>query len=166
MSLAKRAPRRREPLYLRLLPMVDPRTGEERKAFVAADDREAAVLKSRKLSVGDVYRCELHKPRNPAHHRLVMATMQFMVENVDGIDTIDQALMLVKIGMGYCDPVIDGTTGRTLYIVRSISFDAMGEDEFSTFHRDLVRFITKRYLGGMDEATQAQFADLVAGTEG
>lgn len=164
-AVPKRAKRRREPIYLRLQPMADMHTGEVRQAFVAASAQEAEVLRARKYELGSVLRAEIHKPRNPKHHRLVMATIALLVEHVDEIDTIDQALMIAKVGMGYCDPVIDGTTGRTLYIVRSIAFDAMGEDEFSTFHKDLCRFIGKRYLGGMTPEQVNEMAQIMAGTD-
>lgn len=161
--LPKRANRRREPIYLRLTQMVAPETGELRKVFVAANDQEAEVLRGRKYQLGDVLRAEIHKARNPKHHRLVMATIAFLVHNCEFFTTIEQALIAIKVGMGYCDPVIDGGTGKTLYIVRSISFDAMGEDEFDTFHSDLLKFITTRYLKDMTPEQLEEAASLMDG---
>lgn len=160
----KRAPRRRQPVYLRLREMIEPETGEVRAAFVAADAREREVLRTRKYHLGDVLRADIHKPRNPKHHRLAMATIALLVEHVEGIDTIEQALTIAKVGMGYCDPVIDGGTGKTLWVMRSIAFDAMDETEFSTFHRDLCRFIAKRYLPNMTPEQVADMAQIMEGT--
>lgn len=168
-ALPKRAKARREPIYLKLAELVEPSTGELRKCFVAANRQEGEVLRTRKLTVGDVYRCELHKPRHAKHHRLVMATLAFLVDNCEIFDTIDQALVAIKVGMGYCDPIIHvDAKGRTqtAYIPRSIAFDAMDEDAFAKFHVDLVRFITKRYLPGMTPEQMGQAVELMKGTDG
>lgn len=165
---ARRASARREPVYLRLVELLDQETGELRACFVAAGAQEREVLRKRKLHIGDVYRAEIRKPRNPKHHRLVMATVAFLVDNCELFDTVDQALTAIKVGMGYCDPIIhvlpNGKT-QTAYVVRSISFDSMDEDEFATFHRDLLRFITKRYLTGMTPEQVNEFAMLTAGSD-
>lgn len=165
MTLPKRANKRREPVYMRLEKVAVLSTGEERIAFVAADPQEAAILKGRKFKPGDVIRADFSKPRNPKHHRLVMATVAFLVNSCELFETIDQALIAIKVGMGYCDPVIDGSTGRTLYIVRSISFDALDEDGFATFHKDLVRFITTRYLKDMTPEQVEEAVQLMSGTD-
>lgn len=165
---ARRANARREPVYLRLVELVDPASGELRACFVAAGAQEREVLRKRRLSLGDVYRAEIRKPRNPKHHRLVMATIAFLVSNCELFDTIDQALTAIKVGMGLCDPVIHMLPGgktQTAYVVRSISFDSMDEDEFGNFHRDLLRFITKRYLQGMTPDQVNEFAMLTAGSD-
>lgn len=164
-NLPKRAARRRDPIYLSLEEVQLTRTGRICKAFVAADPREAQVLNGRKFKLGDVLRADIHKPRNPKHHRLVMATVAFLVNNCGIFETVDQALIAIKVGMGYCDPVIDGGTGRTLYIVRSISFDSMSQDAFEQFHADLLRFITARYLKGMTPAQLEEAASLMDGGE-
>lgn len=165
---ARRANARREPSYMRLVELLDPDTGELRACFVAAGAQEAEALRKRKLHRGDVYRVEIRKPRNPKHHRLVMATVAFLVDNCELFDTIDQALMALKVGMGLCDPIIhvlpNGKT-QTAYVVRSISFDSMDEDEFANFHRDLLRFITKRYLQDMTPEQVNEFALLTAGSD-
>lgn len=162
-STTRRASRRREPIYAEVVEAQLTRDGKIKAVFAAADSREAEILKGRKYKVGDVVRLDISKPRNPKHHRLVLATIAFLVHNTEAFDTIDQALIAIKVGMGYCDPVIDGSTGKTLWILRSISFDRMSEDEFSTFHADLLKFITARYLKGMTPEQLEEAASLMDG---
>lgn len=151
MPLPGRAKRRREPVYLRVV----------KGALVPASGRDADLLRARGYRIGDQVRAELAKPRNPRHHRLVMALLQLVLDNQDGLQTIDQLLTVIKIKMGRAQPFVDTATGRTYWVPESISFDAMDQGEFEIFYRDLCALIARDYLPGMKPEQVEQAAEMM-----
>jgi hypothetical protein len=152
VSLPTRAKRRKEPCYLRVLP--------DGKLAPASDFYERQLLD--RYAPGDIIRAELTKPRNPRHHRLVMALLQRVLANQDGLLTIDQLLTVVKIKLGRCVPYVDAGTGKVYYVVESIAFDAMDQAEFETFWADLCKLIARDYfptLTAEQVAALAEFMD-------
>lgn len=142
----RRAARRSAPVYLRVRNLVDPDTGELVRAFVAAHVTDKRVCKERKYRNGDELRAELKKPRNPKFHRLVMGALQLVLDNQEGLHTIDQLLTIVKIKLGRVETTIDPSSGKVFYIPESISFDALDESGFHEFWSDLCRLICRDYL--------------------
>jgi len=142
----RRAARRSTPIYLRVRSLVDPDTGELVRAFVAAHATDKRVCRERKFREGDELRAELKKPRNPKFHRLVMGALQLVLDNQEGLHTIDQLLTIVKIKLGRVESTIDPSSGKVFYIPESISFDALDDGQFQEFWRDLCRLIVRDYL--------------------
>lgn len=149
---AKRAARKREPVCLRVTPdgMLAPAS-----AYYAAE------LRARRLRVGDLVHAELTKPRNPKHHRLVFALLKKVLDNQDGLQTIDQLLTIIKIKLGRVDTVVDAASGRAYYVPQSIAFASMDQGEFEILWRDLCRLVARDYFPGMSPEQVAELADMM-----
>jgi hypothetical protein len=105
-----------------------------------------------KTKFGDLVELKSSKPRNIKHHKLFFDLLEWVSENVDGYDSEDQVLHVVKIRMGHCDFVPDGR-GGLIAVPRSISFPSMDEVEFANFHRRAIDAVLKLLPAGCDEKT-------------
>lgn len=151
-ATAARAKRRKEPVCLRVTAAG---TLEPASAYYAAE------LRARKLRVGDLVHAELTKPRNPKHHRLVFALLKRVLDNQDGLQTIDQLLTVLKIKLGRVDTLVDAASGRAYYVPQSIAFASMDQGEFSIFWRDLCRVVARDYFPGMDPDQVGELAEMM-----
>lgn len=148
----KRAARKPEPITLRVTELG---TFEPASAYYAAECRR------RKYRVGDLVHAVITKPRNPKHHRLVMAALNRVLENQDGLQTMDQLLTILKIKLGRVDVVVDASSGKVFYVPQSIAFASMEQGEFAIFWKDLCRVLERDYLPGMSPEAFEQLADMM-----
>lgn len=148
----KRAARKKEPVCLRVTAAG---TLEPASAYYSAE------LRARRLRVGDLVHADLTKPRNPKHHRLVFALLQKVLENMDGLQTIEQLLTIIKIKLGRVDTLVDASSGKAYYVPQSIAFASMDQTEFSVLWRDLCRLVARDYFPGMDPDQVAELAELM-----
>lgn len=173
-ALAKaKAKRARRPIYLVVRRLVDPASGEEVGALVPANLIDQRLLKERKFHVNREVRAELKQPRNPQFHRLAHAVGHLLVDNVDEFHGkgAHDALKAVQAKAGVCCDVekivLDlGTLGRheiERAVPRSIAFDEMEEDEFSTLFNGVVDYIAQHYASVMLDEVRAEFWDMVNG---
>lgn len=151
-AVPKRSSRKREPICLRVTAagVLEP-----------ASAYYAAQLRARRLRVGDLVHAELTKPRNPKHHRLVFALLQRVLENQDGLQTIEQLLTIVKIKLGRVDTVVDAASGRAYYVPQSIAFASMDQGEFNVFWKDLCRMVARDYFPHLDPDQVAELAEMM-----
>lgn len=148
----KRAARKKEPVCLRVTAAG---TLEPASAYYSAE------LRARRLRVGDLVHADLTKPRNPKHHRLVFALLQKVLENMDGLQTIEQLLTIIKIKLGRVDTLVDASSGKAYYVPQSIAFASMDQTEFSVLWRDLCRLVARDYFPGMDPDQVAELAEMM-----
>lgn len=151
MPLPGRVKRRPEPIYLRVV----------KGALQPDSQQDAELLRARGYHIGDVLRAELKKPRNPRFHKLVMALLQLVLDNQEGLQTIDQLLTVVKIKLGRAQPFIDSAKGKTYWVPESISFDAMDDGQFAEFWKDLCTLVANDYLPDMTREQVAQAAEMM-----
>lgn len=151
MARPARSKPRREPLYLRVV----------KGGFEPASAYYADMLRAKGLRIGDLVRIDMSKPRYPRHHRLVMALLQKVLENQEGLLTMSQLLTVVKIKLGYAEPFVDAVAGKTYWVPQSIAFDAMDQTEFEVFWKDLCKLVTRDYFPGMSEAQVADLANMM-----
>lgn len=151
MARPQRAKVKREPVFLRVV----------KGGFEPASEHYAAMLRAKGFRRGDLVRAELTKPRNPRHHRLVFATLQRVLDNLDTAMTVEQLLTILKIKLGRAVPYVDSGTGRTYWVPESLAFDAMDESEFSVFHRDLCRVIVRDYFPNWTPEQVAELAEMM-----
>ena len=88
------------------------------------------------------------RTRSPRQHRLYFALLHLVVDNHPYYDRPDQLLEWLKVRLGY----VEETTwhdGQVWFKTKSISFYAMGQDEFRKFFSLSVRVITEEVLIGM-----------------
>lgn len=144
--------KRKEPVCLRVTPggMLEP-----------ASAYYASMLRARRLRVGDLVHADLTKPRNPKHHRLVFALLQRVLDNQDGLVTIEQLLTVVKIKTGRVETIVDASSGKVFYVPQSIAFASMDQGEFSVFWTDLCRVVARDYFPGMSVDQVAELAEMM-----
>lgn len=152
MTLPGRAKRKREPIYLRVTPQ---------GTFEPASELYRSMLRTKKFRVGDLVRADLTKPRHPKHHRLVMALLQKVLDNQDGLLSMDQLLTVLKIKMGRAVPFTDSATMRTYWVPESIAFDAMDQSVFSEFWTDLCKLVARDYFPNLSPAQVAELAEMM-----
>lgn len=117
------------------------------------NDREQA----RHLKLGSDVCCAISRPRNIKFHRKFFALLGITFDNLPeriqratNINSVETLLTAIKIDLGYFDVI---RVGKHEYIKpRSISFAAMGEEEFTKFYNAAVADILRDYLPGVDPA--------------
>lgn len=145
---AKRVSR---PIYLHVVRLVDPKTGEEVGALVPSHPIDKRLLRERKFNIGRQVRAELKQSRNPQFHRLAHAIGNLLADNVDAFMGLSghDALKRVQMESGVCcDPLsIDlGPLGAVqIKQPRSLAFDDMDEAEFAEFFTGITQYIGDHY---------------------
>ncbi len=152
MSLPGRAKRKREPIFLRVTPQ---------GTFEPASELYRQMLRAKGFTVGEVVKAELSRPRNPKHHRLVMALLQKVLDNADGLMTMDQLLTIVKIKMGRAVPFTDSATLKVYWVPESIAFDSMDQAEFEEFWKDLCTLVARDYFPHLSTVQVAELAEMM-----
>lgn len=127
-------------------------------------DQDAWGKFKRKLETmkpGEWLRFEWSSPRNGKHHRKFMALLQLVSENSETYNTVEKALNAVKLAAAYFDPFIDPKTGEIVPIVKSISFESMGQEEFDQFYSAAVDGVLQVILPTMNQETADKLLNMV-----
>jgi hypothetical protein len=127
-------------------------------------DQEAWAKFRRKLETlqpGAFMRLEWSTPRNGKHHRKFMALLKLITENSETYDTIDKALVAVKLAAGFFDPHVDPTTGEVTKVCHSISYDAMPQEDFDNFYNAAINGVLACILPQFDRKTMDRLLDMV-----
>lgn len=127
-------------------------------------DQDAWAKFKRKLETmkpGSWLRFAWSTPRNGKHHRKAMALVALVTENSETYSTQEQALNAIKLAAAYFDPHIDPRTGEVYPVVRSISFDAMGQEDFEKFYSAAIDGIIATILPQMDRATADKLLEMI-----
>lgn len=141
----------RQPIYLRTARLVDPATGHQVSALVPAGAADVEMIRERGVTIGQMLRADLTKPRNPEFHRLAHALGDLVRKNIEGFEECTAHGAIKRLqevsGIG-CD--ITRTEIPSVGVLvskqpRSIAFDSMDQGEFFELVRSLCRFIAERY---------------------
>lgn len=127
-------------------------------------DQEAWAKFRRRLETmkpGTWIRMEWASPRHPKHHRKFMALLQLITENSDTYNTVEKALVAVKLCTGHFDLVVDPTTGEITKSPRSISYESMEQEAFDVFYSQAIDAVLQYILAQMDRATADRLLDMV-----
>ncbi len=114
--------------------------------FYPVDDEGRAIVAS--VADGKQVMGEFKPSRNPRFHRMFFALLKLLVDNTEKFETVDQALLAIKIACHEVDTQIDVATGNLCYIPRSISFESMDEARFRRLFDRALYVITERWLIG------------------
>ena len=112
---------------------------------------------------GDVIRLEWATPRNPKHHRKFFALVNLITRNSEIYRTVEQALVAIKLASGHLDPVIDPRTGEIIQIPRSISYDAMSQEDFEAFFNSALDGIVEHILTHLDRDQAEEIIQTILG---
>ena len=135
------------PVYLTLRMMVDPATGQQRAAFVAASEADSAILRERGYKLNTKVRAELKQPRNHKFNSLVHGLGALLTNNLDrftGMQAHQAVKALQMESAVYCDREEFDIPGLGLLmrmVPQSLSFDSMGEEVFQDFWRQCCSYL-------------------------
>ena len=89
------------------------------------------------------------RSRSPKQHRLFWALLQLIVDNHDYYKRPEQLLEWLKVRLGYVDETV-WHDGQVWFKTKSISFAAMGQDQFRQFFTMAIDLIIAEVVTGMD----------------
>lgn len=147
--------------------MIDPLTGAEVGCMVPSSKTDRAILRAKKIRIGDRVRMPVRKPRNEKFHRLVHGLGELVTEQIEGFEHEDAhtAIKRLQSDAGVmCDPVVyivPGLGSITRNEARSIAFDEMEEGEFHLFWQGICAHLIAKYWPTLDEAAIESMIDLL-----
>lgn len=127
-------------------------------------DHEAWVKFKRRLETikpGKWLRMEFSTPRNGQHHRKFMALLNLITENSETYNTIEKALVAVKMVTGHFETHIHPETGEMFPVVKSISYESMAQEEFEAFYPAAVDAVITHILPQLDQDTAYRLIDMI-----
>ncbi|MDR0274142.1 MAG: DUF1367 family protein [Burkholderiaceae bacterium] len=113
------------------------------------------------MKPGKWLRMEWSSPRNGKHHRKLFALLQLVAENSEIYDTPEKALVAVKLAAGFFNPMPDPRTGEIVPILQSISFEAMGQEDFERFYAAALDGVLRVILPAMPKDTAQHLLDMI-----
>lgn len=128
------------------------------------DDHDAWSKFKRRLETmkpGTWMRCEFTRMRNGRHHRKFMALLNLVKENSETYDTIEKALIAVKLCIGHFDLLADPLTGEITKHVKSIAYESMDQDTFDVWYEAAVNAVLQHILPTMDHDTAEKLLDMI-----
>jgi hypothetical protein len=98
--------------------------------LAAADEPSESLL--RKYKVGEVYRCDIVKPRSYKHHKLCMALLNLTFEHLPekyekSYATFNQFRYALALEIGHSESFVS-LEGEIMTLPKSISYDAIPDD--------------------------------------
>jgi hypothetical protein len=129
--------------------------------FFPVNDNDQEVCK--KFADGEVYRCEIKKPRNLKFHRKFFALLQYVFENQEKYDTVEDLRVEIELKAGnYTEHIT--TKGKLIYIPKSIAFEKMDNVEFEALYNKAIDVVLKDFINGTKEEIEAQEQEILAYT--
>lgn len=92
------------------------------------------------LAIGQTLTFSYRFPRSPAHHRLLFAKLQSLLDRTETFTDLDKLRYWIVMGAGYFD-LVPGFDGKPNAIPRSLDFDSMDEAEFGELHHAIETFL-------------------------
>lgn len=129
-----------------------------------ADDHLAwARFKKRleRMKPGTFLRLEWAVPRSGKQHRKMFALLTLIKDNSETYDTVEKALVAVKLAAGYFDPHVDPTTGEVVPVVHSIAYESMCQDEFEKFYANAISAVCDCIVPQLDVETAQRLIDVI-----
>ena len=127
-------------------------------------DHDAWTKFKRRLETtkpGTYLRIESTRPRNGAHHKKLFALLQLVAENSETYDTVEKALVAIKLVSGYTDPFIDPISGKLTQMPKSIAYESMDQDEFDKFYQAAIDGVLSYILPQFDSAQADRLLDMI-----
>lgn len=110
---------------------------------------------------GAYLRFEWSTPRNGAHHRKFFALLQLIAENSETYNTTEKALVGVKLAAGLFDLMAHPVTGEIIQVPRSVSFEAMGQENFEAFYTNAIDAVLQHILPHLDREKADRLLDMI-----
>ncbi|HZP68346.1 MAG TPA: DUF1367 family protein [Pseudolabrys sp.] len=129
------------------------------------DDEGAELFRGLKINrdIG----CDVKQRRNPRHHRLFFAILNFVKLHCSRFEnaSLDQIKDAVKLACGLTQTFIDAETGEVFYVLKSIAWAAMDQTKFNEFFNNACNVIAKRWMpaGTTAESVRDELLKMVDG---
>lgn len=120
------------------------------------------------LAVGELIRFVYRVPRSPGFHRMHFLMLRAVFEGQEQFDDDEKFRKWCEVGAGHCD-ILPGPMGRMVAIPRSISYEALDDEEFRDVHDKVKDFLRSPYATRFlwshldDRAQMAMIATLLHG---
>jgi len=119
------------------------RRGNRLEACALVDEEALAdIPEGKDLSV------TIHRTRSTKQHRFFWALLQLVCENHETYRNANQLLLWLKIRLGYVEEV-KFHSDEVWWVAKSISFNAMGQDEFRNFFDAALDVIVDEVIPGI-----------------
>lgn len=102
-----------------------------------------------KLRIGNEYKIDARKARNPDHHKKGFALINLIFDSQEKYQTMEQLLTELKLKVGWYTEHVR-LSGELVLIPKSISFADMDQTQFETFYDRLIDVAIRDY--GLEEA--------------
>ena len=109
---------------------------------------------------GDLIKCTTHKVRNPKFHRLVFAFLNFIFQNQERYETLDDLLIEFKLRSGYYAEHVT-TKGVLVYVPKSISFEKCDELQFRELYNKWIDIAIKYFVPTMTKLEVERAVELI-----
>lgn len=127
-------------------------------------DQEAWSKFRRRLETmkpGTWIRMEWASPRHPKHHRKFMALLQLITENSETYNTVEKALVAVKLCTGHFDLMTDPRTGEIIQVPKSIAFENFPQEEFEVFYSAAIDAVLQVILPQINPEQANKLLDMI-----
>lgn len=104
----------------------------------------------REFPVGKDLTVTIARSRRPKHHRFFMALIKKICENHDTYKRPEQLILWLKIRLGHVEE-IRFHDDKVWWVAKSISFFAMGQDEFRKFFNASLDIIITEVIPGLNQ---------------
>ena len=128
----------------------------QKGCLVPAGNWCAEKLGARKYSIGDIVFAVIRKPRNPRFNSLVHAGFaRLLIENIEAFQYMEEHDVLKRLqieGRIGCEEIgvdLPGIGPCVQFVPKSLSFESMGEEEFSKIFKNFCRYVAERYWPDM-----------------
>lgn len=102
------------------------------------------------------------RTRSNKHHRFFMGLLQIICYNHDTYKRPDQLLLWLKIRLGYVEEVRFHNE-KVWWVAKSISFNAMGQDQFKKFFDAALDVIVNEVIPNLSKTHLIQEAEQMLG---
>lgn len=113
--------------------------------FFPASESDADIAK--KFKYGEVYQCEIKKPRNLKFHRKFFALLQYVFDNQDKYSNLSDLRVEILLQCGAYDEHIT-VDGKMVYVPKSLSFESMDDVEFEQLYGAAVDVVIRYFVKG------------------
>ena len=134
--------------------------------WVGATDEDNVILgkmrrRMKTCKPGVWMRMEWTQMRHGPQHRKFFALLQLIRENSETFNTIEKALVAVKLCVGHFDLVVDPTTGEITKQTRSISYENMEQGEFDVFYSQAIDAVLQHILPQLERRTADELLEII-----
>jgi len=116
--------------------------------LVPSSDTDYERIKN--LKSGEIYRAEIHKPRNIRFHRKFFALLQYTLDSQEQYQNLEDLRIEIELKCGNYNEHIT-TKGKIVYIPKSIAFDKMDELTFEELYNKAIDVVLKDFIVGDTE---------------